>query len=239
MLLVALLLAAQPNVDQATLRKMAGRFAPTEVTADLRALPDGERAALAKEEVEKWQKSLSGAERDAATGFFTVIRRGPGGAFTIVPYSIEYQPELGEAARFLREAARLTQQPTLKRFLETRAEAFFTNDYYQSDVAWMELDASIEATIGPCALAQTGTRSTRQSKRAERSTASRTRARYSARGISTQPSSARCGVRTCTSKSWKPRSRSRCAVAAKATFEAPVARWNIDSPANNVPMAMP
>src|SRR5258708_20394502 len=48
MLLVALLLAAQPNMDQATLRKMAARFAPTEVTADLRALPDGERAALAK-----------------------------------------------------------------------------------------------------------------------------------------------------------------------------------------------
>ena len=49
----------------------------------------------------------------------------------------------------LREAAELTAQPTLKRFLTSRADAFLTNDYYASDVAWMELDASIEPTIGP------------------------------------------------------------------------------------------
>src|SRR4030095_10246069 len=36
-----------------------------------------------------------------------------------------------------------------KKYLETRAEAFLTDDYYASDVAWMELDASIEPTIGP------------------------------------------------------------------------------------------
>ena len=44
---------------------------------------------------------------------------------------------------------RLTAQPTLKAFLETRAAAFSSNDYYDSDVKWMELDASIEPTIGP------------------------------------------------------------------------------------------
>ena len=66
-----------------------------------------------------------------------------------MPYSLEYQGELGQAARLLREAAALTTQPTLKRFLETRAAAFLSDDYYASDVAWMELDASIEPTIGP------------------------------------------------------------------------------------------
>ncbi|HEX9579038.1 MAG TPA: hypothetical protein VF993_14895 [Myxococcales bacterium] len=101
-----------------------------------------------KEEIEKWQKSLAGAQRDAAAGFFTVIRRTASG-FAVVDYSMEYQPELAEAARLLREAAALTRQPGLKRFLETRATAFFSNDYYESDVAWMELDASIEPTIGP------------------------------------------------------------------------------------------
>ena len=49
----------------------------------------------------------------------------------------------------MREAAALTTQPTLKAFLNARADAFLTNDYYASDVAWMELDASIEPTIGP------------------------------------------------------------------------------------------
>src|SRR5205085_7016081 len=65
------------------------------------------------------------------------------------PYSIEYQPELIEASRLLREAAAATTQPTLKNFLEKRARAFLTNDYYDSDMAWMELDSSIEPTIGP------------------------------------------------------------------------------------------
>jgi hypothetical protein len=62
---------------------------------------------------------------------------------------MEYQGELMEMARLLREAAALTKQPTLKAFLEKRAAGFVSNDYYESDVAWMELDASIEPTIGP------------------------------------------------------------------------------------------
>ena len=66
-----------------------------------------------------------------------------------MPYSLEYQGELAQAAALLREAAALTTQPTLKAFLEARAAAFLTNDYYDSDVAWMELDATIEPTIGP------------------------------------------------------------------------------------------
>ena len=46
--------------------------------------------------------------RNAATGFFTTIRRAPGGALTAVPYSIEYQGELALAAAHLREAAKAT-----------------------------------------------------------------------------------------------------------------------------------
>src|SRR5581483_6301146 len=84
-----------------------------------------------------------------AAGFFTTIRRGTDGKLVIVPYSVEYQPELAEAAARLREAAALTKQPTLKAYLEKRAAAFLSNDYYNSDLAWMELDASIEPTIGP------------------------------------------------------------------------------------------
>src|SRR5678815_2902630 len=94
-------------------------------------------------------KTLQGAQHTDATGFFTTIRRTPEGKLTTVPYSLEYQGELAEMARLLREAAALTKQPTLKAFLQKRADAFISNDYYASDVAWMELDASIEPTIGP------------------------------------------------------------------------------------------
>jgi hypothetical protein len=106
-------------------------------------------AAAGKSDVEAWMKSLPDGERDKAIGFFTTIRRGTDGKLMAVPYSQEYQGELAQAAALLREAASLTQQPTLKSFLEKRAEAFITNDYYASDVAWMELDASVEPTIGP------------------------------------------------------------------------------------------
>jgi len=106
-------------------------------------------AGSTKEEVDTWMKTLQGAQHADATGFFTTIRRNPEGKLTILPDSPAYQGALAEMARLLREAAALTKQPTLKSFLEKRADAFVSNDYYASDVAWMELDASIEPTIGP------------------------------------------------------------------------------------------
>jgi hypothetical protein len=221
--------AAAPAAAASPLRTMTARFAPADIGADLSALPENERQALArlveaarimdglflrqvwsgngalleslarqavtggdaadalhyflinkgpwsrldhnkpfipgvpakpesanfypagatKDEIQKWLDSLTGDAKRAATGFFTTIRRGPDGRFMSVPYSVEYQGELSLAAALLREAAQLTAQPTLKTFLASRAEAFISNDYYASDVAWMELDASIEPTIGP------------------------------------------------------------------------------------------
>jgi hypothetical protein len=105
-------------------------------------------AGATKEEVERWMATLPAAEQAKARGFFTTIRRGPNG-FVIVPYNMEYQGALADAAARLREAGALTSQPTLRTFLEARAAAFLSNDYYASDVAWMEIDASIEPTIGP------------------------------------------------------------------------------------------
>jgi len=221
--------APTPAVDQAVtdLQTKSARFAPTDLTADITALPPNERDALAhmvraaqvmdalfleqawagnetmlyslltdespigkarlheflinkgpwsrldhnavnipgapekpasanfypegatKADVEKWLESLSGAAKTSATGFFTTIRRAPDGSFVAVPYSTEYQGELAIAAKHLRAAAAATAQPTLKAFLESRAAAFVSNDYYDSDVKWMELDATIEPTIGP------------------------------------------------------------------------------------------
>jgi hypothetical protein len=102
-----------------------------------------------KAELERWMQGLSEAERAQATGFFTTIRRDRNGRFAIVPYSIEYQNELTRAAGLLRDAAELSSEPTLKTFLTKRADALLSNDYYDSDVAWMELKSAIEPTIGP------------------------------------------------------------------------------------------
>lgn len=102
-----------------------------------------------KEEIEGWIAKLPESLRAQATGFFTTIRRRPDGTLTPVPYSLEYQNELLEAARLLREAAAVATEPTLKAFLTKRADAFLSNDYYDSDVAWMRLAGAIEPTIGP------------------------------------------------------------------------------------------
>ncbi len=101
-----------------------------------------------KEEIAAWMAGLPEKERAAAGGFYTVVRRTPAG-FAVVPYSVEYQAELALAASLLRQAAAATAEPTLKRFLETRAAALLSDDYYESDVAWMELDAAVEPTFGP------------------------------------------------------------------------------------------
>jgi hypothetical protein len=109
-------------------------------------------AASTKEQVDAWFQKLPQPEQAAAMGFFTVIRSAAGsgpGKFISVPYSVEYQGELALAAGLLREAASLTAQPALKAYLTKRADAFLSNDYYDSDLAWMELDSSIEPTIGP------------------------------------------------------------------------------------------
>jgi Peptidase family M49 len=102
-----------------------------------------------KGEIENWIQGLPQKEQTKAKGFFTVVRRNADRSFTLVPYNIEYQGELTRAAALLREAAATATEPTLKRFLTTRAAAFASNDYYESDIAWMELKGAIEPTIGP------------------------------------------------------------------------------------------
>ena len=104
---------------------------------------------MTREEFESWVKSLSKTERDQAEGFFTVIRRDASRRLKAIPYSVEYKTDLEKSARLLEQAAGLTDNASLKKFLMTRAAAFGSNDYYESDLAWMDLDAPIDITIGP------------------------------------------------------------------------------------------
>lgn len=103
---------------------------------------------MAKEEFEQWIKDHPEDEK-AFTSEFTVIRRSSDNLVAI-PYNEYYKEQLTEAATFLKEAAEYADNPTLKKYLETRAAAFLSNDYYESDMAWMDLkDHAIEVVIGP------------------------------------------------------------------------------------------
>ena len=104
---------------------------------------------MTKEEFNSWLQTLSDADKQKATGFFHLIRRGADKKLTLVPYSVAYKEYLVPAAKLLREAAALTTNATLKDFLNKRADAFGSDDYYASDVAWMALDSPIDVTFGP------------------------------------------------------------------------------------------
>ena len=90
------------------------------------------------------------ATRRRFTSDVTVIRRGtdrrPARPCPTRRSTAEW---LKPAAKLLREAAALTDNASLKKFLELRAAAFESDDYYASDLAWMDLDAPVEVTIGP------------------------------------------------------------------------------------------
>jgi hypothetical protein len=102
---------------------------------------------------EAWVAKLSPRAAEEAKGFYSVIRTQSGCAspkcYRSVPYSEAYRDDLKSIAGLLRRAAALTPNASLQRFLKTRADAFLSNDYYASDVAWMDLDAPLDITIGP------------------------------------------------------------------------------------------
>ena len=83
------------------------------------------------------------------TSPYTVVRRD-GDALKAVPYSVEYAQWLRPAAKLLEQAAARTSNPSLKNFLSLRAKAFLSDDYYESELAWMDLTGTpIEVAIGP------------------------------------------------------------------------------------------
>ncbi len=103
---------------------------------------------LTSEELDAWLEQHP-EDREAFTGYFSVIRREHG-ALISVPYSVEYEEQLGRAAGLLREAAAASENATLSRYLESRAAAFGSDDYFASDMAWMDIEGTrIEPTIGP------------------------------------------------------------------------------------------
>lgn len=103
---------------------------------------------MTKEEFTNWIKANS-SDDSSFTSSFTVIRREQGKLIAI-PYSEFYKTELTKAASLLREAAEYADNQSLKKYLMLVAKAFETNNYFDSDMAWMDLkDNKIEVIIGP------------------------------------------------------------------------------------------
>ena len=104
---------------------------------------------LTSGELEAWLDAHPD-DREDFTSYWTVVVRTPDGGLEAVPYAEHYADPLGRAAALLDSAAAAAENPSLERFLRLRAESFRTNEYYDSEVAWVNLeDNLVEPTIGP------------------------------------------------------------------------------------------
>ncbi len=87
-------------------------------------------------------------EKDALLSPYTVIRRD-NGRLVAAPYHEAYSRYVTPAADLLDQAANLSQNESLKTYLKLRAQALRTDDYYQADLAWIDLNSRIDLDIGP------------------------------------------------------------------------------------------
>lgn len=103
---------------------------------------------LTKEEFERYL-ARHPEQREALLNPYTVVKR-EGDGLVAVPYHEEYREFVEPASRLLKEAAELTDNRSLQRYLANRAQALLTDDYYQSDIDWINLqDSDYDIIIGP------------------------------------------------------------------------------------------
>lgn len=98
---------------------------------------------MTKEEFEAWNDS-------SKTSLYTVVRRDENGKLKSIPYHIEYNVQIEKAASLILKAAQLAEDKGLKNYLEKRSRALQTDEYYESDLAWMDMKTNtIDFVIGP------------------------------------------------------------------------------------------
>jgi len=98
---------------------------------------------MTKEEFEK----MADPEKSS---LYSMIRRNKEGNLEAIPYHIFFAAQTQEAARLINEAAALAEDPGLKKYLELRAQALLTDNYFESDMAWMDMKSSnIDFVAGP------------------------------------------------------------------------------------------
>lgn len=94
-------------------------------------------------------EEFEAAELEGKSGLYSLIRRNDGGDLTVVPYHEAYAPQLEKAAALLRQAADLAEHEEFADYLRLRAEALVTDEYQESDFAWMDVKGNpIELVIG-------------------------------------------------------------------------------------------
>jgi hypothetical protein len=98
---------------------------------------------MTKEEFEKW------GDKDKASQY-SIIRRNEDRSLKNIWYHEAYKEKLSKASELLAKAAGLAEDPGLRKYLELRSKALVTDEYFESDMAWMEMkDNTIDFVVGP------------------------------------------------------------------------------------------
>jgi hypothetical protein len=81
---------------------------------------------------------------------YTIIKRDDNGNLKAIPYHQAFKVQVMKAADFIKQAAILAEDPGLQKYLKLRAEALLTDNYYESDRAWMEMkNNTVDFIVGP------------------------------------------------------------------------------------------
>ncbi len=81
---------------------------------------------------------------------YTFVRRNEDGALYTIPYHVQFKDQISKAAGLLRKAATFAEDEGLKVYLETRAQALETDQYFESDIAWMNMKTNrLDFVVGP------------------------------------------------------------------------------------------
>ncbi|MBZ5721222.1 MAG: Zn-dependent hydrolase [Acidobacteriia bacterium] len=103
---------------------------------------------LTREQVEQYVKAHP-EKKDEIYSPTTVVR-WHGDQLEGLPYHIAYRSFLEPAAKDLREAAELSADPAFANFLRLRADALLSDDYFKSDLAWLDLkDPKFDVIFAP------------------------------------------------------------------------------------------
>ncbi len=81
---------------------------------------------------------------------YTIVRRNRDGKLYTVAYHENFKNQLQKAAEYLTQASELAEDAGLKKYLKLRAAALENDDFYTSDLAWMDMkNANIDMVVGP------------------------------------------------------------------------------------------
>jgi hypothetical protein len=105
---------------------------------------------ITKEEFEAAVAQGPKARADSLKSLYTLVRRNPDRTLYAVPYHVAFKAQNEIASAKLREAAKLAEDPGLRRYLELRAAALLNDNYQPSDLAWMDMkNNTLDIIIGP------------------------------------------------------------------------------------------